>query len=353
MFKKLLCLFLIIMLWMSGIDVKTVLIGTTSSVFVVYVVVPLFWHYSTTLQRQLIFLNYVRIPLFFNLEQPEKKGLPGTRTFFLETEKNVKVGVWHVLPESLVSSAPKKDAPNCTQWFEKSLSDSRPVVLYLHGNAGTRAIPHRVELYDLLRKMDYHVIAFDYRGYGDSSFVHVSENGVVQDAKAVYRYLKEKVGSSPLFLWGHSLGTGISTHALRDLCLDGERPSGLVLESPFNNMKEEVKSCFLTAIFRRMPKFDWLFLSRLAEIGAAFRTDEHIAYVNAPIIILHALNDCMVPFELGQKLFKTAKGERPQTLPPIKFVEFDAKYGHDYICRAPDLPQIIREFFREALEGKK
>lgn len=57
-----------------------------------------------------------------------------------------------------------------------------------------------------------------------------------------------------------------------------------------------------------MPKFDWLFLSRLAEIGAAFRTDEHIAYVNAPIIILHALNDCMVPFELGQKVSLSVSG---------------------------------------------
>lgn len=36
----------------------------------------------------------VRLPLFFDPEQPEKKGLPGTRNFFLETDKNVKVGVW-------------------------------------------------------------------------------------------------------------------------------------------------------------------------------------------------------------------------------------------------------------------
>lgn len=70
----------------------------------------------------------------------------------------------HILPQSLVSSAPKKGTPDYTQWFEKSLGDSRPVVLYLHGNAGTRAVPHRVELYDILRKMDYHIIAFDYRG---------------------------------------------------------------------------------------------------------------------------------------------------------------------------------------------
>lgn len=70
----------------------------------------------------------------------------------------------HILPQSLVSSAPKKGTPDFTQWFEKSLGDSRPVILYLHGNAGTRAVPHRVELYDILRKMDYHIIAFDYRG---------------------------------------------------------------------------------------------------------------------------------------------------------------------------------------------
>lgn len=34
----------------------------------------------------------------------------------------------------------------------------------MHGNTGSRARDHRVEMYKLLRDLDYHVVAFDYRG---------------------------------------------------------------------------------------------------------------------------------------------------------------------------------------------
>ena len=50
------------------------------------------------------------------------------------------------------------------KWFEKQLGDEKPVILYLHGNTSSRASSHRVELYQVLRNMDWHVVAFDYRG---------------------------------------------------------------------------------------------------------------------------------------------------------------------------------------------
>lgn len=39
----------------------------------------------------------------------------------------------------------------------------------------------------------------------------------------------------------HVLCFSVSTHAVRDLCLEGDSPTALVLESPFNNIKDEVK----------------------------------------------------------------------------------------------------------------
>lgn len=33
----------------------------------------------------------------------------------------------------------------------------------------------------------------------------------------------------------------VSTHAVGDLCLEGDHPAALVLESPFNNIKDEIK----------------------------------------------------------------------------------------------------------------
>lgn len=40
------------------------------------------------------------------------------------------------------------------------------IVFYMHGNSGSRAASHRIELYQVLREQGYHVIAF-----GESTFV--------------------------------------------------------------------------------------------------------------------------------------------------------------------------------------
>lgn len=45
-------------------------------------------------------------------------------------------------------------------------------------------------------------------GYGDSSSVTLNEEGLVADTKLIFKYLRGKAGNSPIFVWGHSLGTG-------------------------------------------------------------------------------------------------------------------------------------------------
>ena len=66
--------------------------------------------------------------------------------------------VRHVLPQSLMNKSYDIDDQ------EKSLAEGYPVVLYLHGNSGSRVNNHRLELYKILQSLDYHVITLDYRG---------------------------------------------------------------------------------------------------------------------------------------------------------------------------------------------
>ena len=47
----------------------------------------------------------------------------------------------------------------------------------------------------MFRKMDYHVITFDYRGYADSTPAPPHETGVVSDAMTVYNWLKQRIGN--------------------------------------------------------------------------------------------------------------------------------------------------------------
>ena len=113
----------------------------------------------------------------------------------------MKIGVWHTLPKSLVGELSDTE-------YNEALAKNYPIIIYCHGNSGSRAGAHRMELYKILQSLDYHVISFDYRGYADSTQVVMSESGVVTDAKAVHSHIRKFSRDSPVFIWGHSLGTG-------------------------------------------------------------------------------------------------------------------------------------------------
>lgn len=134
--------------------------------------------------------------------------------------------------------------------FDEILRNTKTsIVVYLHGNTGSRGALHRVELYKLLRRLGYHVITLDYRGYGDSADVAPTERGVVRDALAVYEYITN-LTNNPVFLYGHSLGTGVSTHLLsilQDMNLPG--PKAVVLEAPFNNIQDEIRQHPFSKVF--------------------------------------------------------------------------------------------------------
>jgi len=64
----------------------------------------------------------------------------------------------HVLPRNLLDKY--EDDKSI---YEQLLSHGEPIVIYMHGNSGTRANEHRVQLYHVLQDINCHVIAVDYR----------------------------------------------------------------------------------------------------------------------------------------------------------------------------------------------
>ncbi|NXQ93871.1 ABD12 lipase, partial [Sagittarius serpentarius] len=76
----------------------------------------------------------VRVPYFIDLKRPQDQGLNHTCNYYLQPEEDVTIGVWHTVPAALWKNARGKDQ----LWFEDALGSSHPVILYLHGNAGTR-----------------------------------------------------------------------------------------------------------------------------------------------------------------------------------------------------------------------
>ncbi|KAF5296075.1 hypothetical protein FQA39_LY12697 [Lamprigera yunnana] len=305
----------------------------------VFIVGPLVYKHSYTIQRSSIFLNYVTIPYQPNCGDPSKCGLRGALNFYLNTDDGVTLGVWHIVPEDLIESCDMQDESH----YRSVLNGEHDIIIYNHGNSGNRSAPHRIELYNVLRK-NFHVITFDYRSYGDSSNVVVSEMGAVRDSMCVYKWVRN-LTSANIFVWGHSLGTAISTHMVS--LVEEMSPKGLILESPFNNMRDEIGKHQFAKLFRSLPWFTYTVLDPVYENNLQFKTDEHIGNVHCPIMMLHAKDDGIVPYALGLKLYRETQEKRSATQGKLYFHSFekDQKYGHKYICRAPELIDIVRTLY--------
>ncbi|XP_077469951.1 lysophosphatidylserine lipase ABHD12 isoform X2 [Stigmatopora argus] len=281
----------------------------------IYVCVPFIIKLCPSIQAKLVFLNFVKVPLFLDLTRPLDFGLNHTVNFYL---RPLGLGVWHTVPAEMWREAEGKDP----KWFESTLSSAHPAILYLHGNTGTRGGDHRVQLYKVLSSFGYHVVTFDYRGWGDSPG-SPSEGGMTSDALSVYEWLKKRRGRGPLYVWGHSLGTGVATNLVRRLCDAGSPPDALILESPFTNIREEARSHPLATPYRHLPGFDWFFLDAITANDIRFANDENVNHISCPTLILHAEDDPVVPFRLGEQVGTLAaagltlgRGGGPEAPPP-------------------------------------
>ncbi|OBS59854.1 hypothetical protein A6R68_09022 [Neotoma lepida] len=302
----------------------------------------------------------LRVPYFIDLKKPQDQGLNHTCNYYLQPEDEVTIGVWHTIPSIWWKNAQGKDQ----MWYEDALASNHPIILYLHGNAGTRGGDHRVELYKVLSSLGYHVVTFDYRGWGDSVGTP-SERGMTYDALHVFDWIKARSGDNPVYIWGHSLGTGVATNLVRRLCERETPPDALILESPFTNIREEAKSHpFSVATILLKNAFCLVFRyidTSLALTGSSSiplqavelnlqMTKTPFSYsvkhISCPLLILHAEDDPVVPFHLGKKLYNIAAPSRSFRDFKVQFVPFhsDLGYRHKYIYKSPELPRILREF---------
>lgn len=70
-----------------------------------------------------------------------------------------------MLPMSLAKEYKEMDTIPSDDEIENLMAKgNNSIVVYAHGNSFDRTINHRCMLYNVLNEMDYHVIAFDYRG---------------------------------------------------------------------------------------------------------------------------------------------------------------------------------------------
>ena len=257
-----------------------------------------------------------------------------TKAFFIPPQK--QVGAW--LLEPLNNNTAKK------------------IILYLHGIKGTRGRSHRVNLYNVLLEQGFKILTIDYRGFGDSAKTSVDETTAVQDAKTALDWLREKYDENfKIFVWGHSMGTGVASRAVAEEFLDKDnntRLDGLILEAPFNKLTDEVKTYIApkkdSSVMKKILFSPLSLLNKtslpsylMSLINMEFNSEEWVPKIKCPVMILHAKKDEVILFALAEKLFNTVKDNGKRD---IEIHAFDGDFGHNNIHKSNNLPTLVNNF---------
>lgn len=311
------------------------------ALFVIFILVPVSYRMLPELIQHFVYTHRVRVPFFVDLNRPADLSLNHTINMYLTSEEGISLGVWYTVPDSRWKEAQGKDLA----WYEKALSDGRPVFIHLHGNTGTRAATNRLGVAKVLSALDYHVLVPDYRGFGDSTG-EPTEAGFTTDALCVYNWVKARSGNSLVVFYGHSLGTGVSTTTIVKLAEEGVVFDGLILDSPFNAARQEIPGHPFSWYYWKFPGVGYLFKEPWADNIFHFPTEENLKKIKCPILFVHSEDDPLVPLPICQQLYEVAASA--QNTERVKMVTFEGSLGylHNGIHRDPRLPDIIRKFVR-------
>jgi fermentation-respiration switch protein FrsA (DUF1100 family) len=228
---------------------------------------------------------------------PADAGFPEAEEITLKTADGESVFAWHVPPR-----------------------DARSVVIYFHGNGGS--LRYRVDRFRSLTAEGDGLLALSYRGYGGSTG-RPTEAGLIEDARAAYRFATSRYPADKLVLWGESLGSGVA------IALAAEQPvARLVLEAPFASAMEIAAGAYPFAPVR------WLMKDQ-------FRSDLRIADVRAPVLVVHGDRDRVVPIGSGERLFALIQS-------PKRFIRIPGG-GHENLGGF-GIIEAVRKFVQEKFD---
>lgn len=169
-------------------------------------------------------------------------------------------------------------------WLHEKDLINKKTILFFHGNAGD--LSNRNYKLNELAKFDVNFLILAYRGFSGNEG-QPTEQGLYDDAKSALEWIKIKgVKEKNLILYGESLGTAVTIEVAQNKNL-----AGIILESPFTSMVELAQKYypFLPAKFLLKDRYE---------------TVKKLKNISSPLLVLHGRLDTIVPFAMGEELFK-------------------------------------------------
>lgn len=237
--------------------------------------------------------NLIFFPSKTMEEMPE--GMSLEEVYFV-TEDNVKLHAWYLD------------------------NQAKKTVLFFHGNAGN--LSHRQKQLEVFDELKLNALIFDYREYGKSEGVIEKEEDLYVDARASLDYLIQERGMNEedVIIWGRSLGGALAIDVAQE-----RNVAAVIIESTFFSMDAMASRQFWFLPTKLLSKYH-------------FQNDEKINNIDSKILIIHSLEDEVIPFENGKKLFEAAND-------PKNFLEISGDHNYGFSKSYNTYIKAIDTFF--------
>ena len=222
-------------------------------VVVIVMVVAVMW----SMQRKLIY--------FPDTQRPETPS--GARDVVLHTEDGIDLDGW---------------------WWEPQGQVREAAVLIANGNAGHRG--GRTILASKLSARGFHVLQFDYRGYGGNAGSPTQE-GLYRDAEAAHDWVTgdADIAADSVLYFGESLGTGVVSHLATV-----RKPAGMLLRSPFVDLPAVGEHIYPGLPVRALMR-------------DVYPVARNVREVSVPMVVAYGTADDIVPAQQSRDVINAAE----------------------------------------------
>ncbi len=171
-------------------------------------------------------------------------------------------------------------------WYhEKNLKDYK-TILYFHGNAGS--LENRIHKLNHFQDLNINFLIIAWRGFSGNKG-KPSEEGLYEDGRSAVQWLLNKgIEEKDIIIYGESLGTGVATHISQN-----KNFAGIILETPFTSMIDVAKTFY--------P-----YIPVSLVLKDKFENKKKMKNILSPILVMHGELDQIVPFRMGEKIYKIA-----------------------------------------------
>jgi fermentation-respiration switch protein FrsA (DUF1100 family) len=170
------------------------------------------------------------------------------------------------------------------------------IILYSHGNGGwIGSIIESAQVKMMSRHAS--VFIYDYRGYGASEG-SPTELGLYDDLNSAWLYLTEhkQIDPSRIIIYGHSLGTSISSYHVKKFLSIATCPRALILEAPFTSVRDMaaiISPCLVPFVVYDLNNLDNLIVVNKNNC--------------VPVYIMHSMDDEIISYSHCLKIKQSVR----------------------------------------------